>query len=44
VLFRLFRRLFLAGLAEAHAAGRLAFFGELEGLGRWRPLPRNSRH
>jgi Putative transposase len=35
VLFRLFRRLFLAGLAEAHAAGRLAFFGELEGLGRW---------
>ena len=34
VLFRLFRRLFLAGLAEAHAAGRLAFFGELEGLGR----------
>ncbi len=34
VLSRLFRRLFLAGLAEAHAAGRLAFFGELEGLGR----------
>jgi Putative transposase/Transposase zinc-binding domain len=34
VLSRLFRRLFLTGLAEAHAAGRLAFFGELEGLRR----------
>ena len=34
VLSRLFRRLFLAGLAEAHAAGRLAFFGELDGLRR----------
>jgi hypothetical protein len=32
VLSRLFRRLFLAGLADAHAAGRLAFFGEIEGL------------
>jgi hypothetical protein len=32
VLSRLFRRLFLAGIAEAHAAGRLAFFGEIEGL------------
>jgi hypothetical protein len=32
VLSRLFRRLFLAGLADAHAAGRLAFFGELDGL------------
>ncbi len=32
VLSRLFRRLFLAGLADAHAAGRLAFFGEVEGL------------
>jgi hypothetical protein len=32
VLSRLFRRLFLAGLAEAHAAGRLAFFGELDSL------------
>jgi hypothetical protein len=32
VLSRLFRRLFLAGLADAHAASRLAFFGELEGL------------
>src|SRR5262252_9434076 len=31
---RLFRRLFLAALADAHAAGRLAFFGEIEGLGR----------
>src|SRR5260370_1724314 len=34
VLSRLFRRLFLAGLADAHAAGTLAFFGELEGLRR----------
>jgi hypothetical protein len=34
VLSRLFRRLFLAGLNEAHAAGRLAFFGEIEGLHR----------
>jgi hypothetical protein len=32
VLSRLFRRLFLAGLADAHAAGRLAFFGDLNGL------------
>ena len=32
VLSRLFRRLFLTGLAEAHAAGRLAFFGDLDGL------------
>src|SRR6201981_762315 len=31
---RLFRRLFLAALADAHAAGRLAFFGEIKGLGR----------
>jgi hypothetical protein len=29
---RLFRRLFLAGLADAHAAGRLAFFGDLDNL------------
>jgi hypothetical protein len=34
MLSRLFRRLFLAGLADAHAAGRLAFFGELDGLRR----------
>ncbi|HEY3641731.1 MAG TPA: IS91 family transposase [Xanthobacteraceae bacterium] len=34
VLSRLFRRLFLTALAEAHAAGRLRFFGELEGLSR----------
>jgi len=33
VLSRLFRRLFLSRLADAHAAGRLAFFGELDGLG-----------
>jgi len=32
VLSRLFRRLFLAGLADAHTAGRLAFFGDLDGL------------
>ncbi|MEA3070895.1 MAG: hypothetical protein QOD29_2341 [Alphaproteobacteria bacterium] len=32
VLSRLFRRLFLAGLADAHAAGRLAFFGEPDSL------------
>jgi putative transposase/transposase-like zinc-binding protein len=32
VLSRLFRRLFLAGIAEAHAAGRLAFFGKIECL------------
>ena len=34
VLSRLFRRLFLARLADAHMAGQLAFFGEIEGLGR----------
>jgi hypothetical protein len=32
VLSRLFRRLFLTGLADAHAVGRLAFFGDLDGL------------
>src|SRR5208337_2148100 len=32
VLSCLFRRLFRAALGEAHAAGRLAFFGEIEGL------------
>ena len=32
VLSRLFRRLFLAKLTEAHAAGRLKFFGEHAGL------------
>jgi hypothetical protein len=32
VLSRLFRRLFLAGLADAHAADRLAFFGDLDNL------------
>jgi hypothetical protein len=32
VLSALFRRLFLAGLAHAHAAGRLVFFGDLGGL------------
>src|SRR5215210_1783120 len=32
VLSRLFRRLFLTGLADAHKAGRLAFFGALDSL------------
>jgi hypothetical protein len=32
VLSRLFRRLLLAALADAHAAGRLGFFGEIEDL------------
>jgi len=34
VLSRLFRRLFLARLTHAHAAGRLTFLGEIEGLRR----------
>jgi hypothetical protein len=34
VLSRLFRRLFLARLADAQAQGRLVFFGEIEGLRR----------
>ena len=32
VLSRLFRRLFLDGLAALHGAGKLAFFNDLEGL------------
>jgi predicted Zn-ribbon and HTH transcriptional regulator len=32
VLSRLFRRLFLEGLSALHRAGRLAFFGDLDGL------------
>ena len=32
VLSRLFRRLFLNRLADAYGAGRLSFFGEIEGL------------
>jgi hypothetical protein len=32
VLSRLFRRLFLDGLSALHGAGKLAFFGDLEGL------------
>jgi hypothetical protein len=32
VLSHLFRRLFLAGLTDAHTAGRLRFFGEIGGL------------
>jgi hypothetical protein len=34
VLSRLFRRLFLTALADAHAAGRLAFLGKIQGLHR----------
>jgi len=34
VLSRLFRRLFLAALADAHAVGRLAFFGKIQDLHR----------
>jgi hypothetical protein len=34
LLSRLFRRLFLTGLADAYATGRLAFFGDLDGLRR----------
>jgi hypothetical protein len=34
ILSRLFRRLFLARLAHAHAEGQLVFFGEIEGLRR----------
>jgi len=34
VLSRLFRRLLLTRLADAYRAGRLAFFGEIEGLRR----------
>lgn len=33
VLSRLFRRLFLAGLASLHASGKLNFYGELASLG-----------
>ena len=32
VLSRLFRRLFLAALTDAHTAGRLAFFGKIQDL------------
>jgi hypothetical protein len=32
MLSRLFQRLFVAALADAHAAGQLAFFGEVEDL------------
>jgi hypothetical protein len=33
VLSRLFRRLFLEALEQAHASGQLHFYGDLEGLG-----------
>ena len=45
VLSRLFRRLFLEGLEALHAAGRLAFFGDLASLAeeaRLRRRPRTS--
>jgi hypothetical protein len=32
VLSKLFRRLFLSGMMALHAAGQLAFFGEMQGL------------
>jgi hypothetical protein len=41
VLSRLFRRLFLTGLLELHAAGRLRFCGELVGLSDRRRLLRH---
>jgi len=34
VLSHLFRRLFLTRLIDSHAAGQLAFFGDLDGLRR----------
>jgi Putative transposase len=44
VLSRLFRRLFLTALADAHAAGRLAFFGEIDGLRRRKAFDAISHH
>src|ERR1700730_16699780 len=49
VLSLLFRRLFLTRLADAHAAGRLVFFGELDGLRRREAFaghapPRQRKH
>jgi hypothetical protein len=43
VLSRLFRRLFLEGLATLHAADRLAFFGDLARLPRSAPSTPRSR-
>ena len=43
VLSRLFRRLFLEGLAALHAAGRLAFFGDLAPLADEERLRRRAR-
>ncbi len=43
VLSRLFRRLFLEGLAALHAAGRLAFFGDLAPLADQPRLRRRAR-
>jgi hypothetical protein len=51
VLSRLFRRLFLTALADAHAGGRLRFFGEIADLCRHAafaahlaPLRRTANH
>ncbi|WP_408847020.1 IS91 family transposase [Acidocella facilis] len=41
VLSRLFRRLFLAGLVELHAAGQLKFFGEAQSLAERRAFLRH---
>jgi len=43
VLSRLFRRLFLTGLADAHGATRLVFFGDLRWPARPDSLYRPSR-
>ena len=43
VLSRLFRRLFLEGLAALNEAGRLLFFGELASLADRKPSPPRSR-
>ena len=43
VLSRLFRRLFLTALADAHAAGRLAFFGKIQDLHRREAFAAPSR-
>ena len=43
VLSRLFRRLFLEGLMALHRTGQLAFFGDLDRVGRPRRLHRLAR-
>jgi hypothetical protein len=44
VLSRLFRRLFLAQLADAHAEGQLSLFGEIEGLRRRKAFAAHLAH